>query len=209
MGETISVHLDPRDPAILADCATIHVEAIPNGFLPTFGSYFLRHLYDFIASSEKSFLVVAREDGSTLGFICGSFGAGSLYKSFAIRKLALVGVPMFLRLFRKGALKKVWEVVRYPTGEEHEGLPGSEILNFCVSGSSQGKGVGSRLFAESERQYRERGIPEIRIVTGSEQLSAQKFYERRGAELVGTLEVHDGHESRMYVYKIPESEGAK
>lgn len=204
MDEAITLHLNPRDSGTHAECAAIHSAVIPDGFLPTFGNYFLQHLYDFLSSSEKSFLVVAREGERTLGFICGSFGVGSLYKSFAVRKLALIGFPILFRLFRRGTLKKVWEVIRYPTGEEHDGLPGSEILNFCVSDNCQGKGVGSRLFAESITVYRKHGIEKIRIVTGSDQLSAQRFYEKMGAEFVDTLEVHNGQESRMYVYNVQE-----
>lgn len=202
MGERISILLNPRDRTILDDCATIHSLVIPGGFLPTFGRYFLRHLYDFFASSEKSFLIVARENDETLGFICGSYGVGSLYKSFVIRKAVFIGVPVCWKLLSRGTMRKVLEVVSYPVGEERDDLPGSEILNFCVSSECQGKGVGAQLFQESTKQFAKHGIGSIRIVTGSDQVSAQRFYEKMGATLVTTVQVHDGDDSLMYTYQI-------
>ena len=202
MSKTLSMLLNPRDHKILGDCADIHLQVIPDGFLPTFGRYFLLQLYDYLASSQKSFLIVSRVNDTTVGFICGSFGTGSLYRHFVIRKAALIGIPVLRRLFIRGTLRKIWEVVRYPAGEEKDDLPGSEILNFCVTRSSQGQGVGRSLFQALCDEYKRCGIQDIRIVTGSDQLAAQKFYEKEGARLRQKLQVHEGHVSLMYTLRI-------
>lgn len=202
MSQTLSTLRNPRDRKTLDDCADLHLQEIPGGFLPTFGRYFLRQLYDYLASSKGSFLIVAVEGNRTLGFICGSYGEGSLYKTFALRKGVLIGIPILMRLFRKGTLTKIREVISYPAGEEYDHLPGSEILNFCVSREAQGRGVGRRLFQELCEEYRRCDIDEIRIVTGSDQARAQRFYEHMGAQRKGELQVHDGHVSFVYTYTI-------
>ncbi len=202
MSEGVTVLRNPREKSILRDCADIHMREIPGGFLPTFGRQFLIHLYDYLASSDKSFLLVAVREEKALGFICGSYGVGGIYKGFALRKALIVGFPVVWNIVRNRALKRVIETLRYPAGEDDGQLPGSEILNFCVDGSTQGLGVGGRLFEALCDEYRDRGIEAIRIVTGSDQVSAQRFYEKRGAREVSRIQVHEGHDSLVFVYQL-------
>ena len=197
---------NPSDRALLRRCAEIHLREIPDGFLPTFGADFLTHLYDHIARSERSVLLVALVDGDVLGFICGSYGTGSLYKSFLVRKHLRILGPIARRLFAPGVLRRVWEILRYPTGVVANDLPGSEILNFCVSRSSQGRGIGRRLFRALCDEYRDRGISKVRIVTGAEQESARRFYESVGASPAAVIQVHNGVDSVVFVYEIDDSE---
>ncbi len=196
--------VNPSDRRILKDCADIHMQSIPDGFLPTFGATFLFHLYDYLASNDRSFLVVAISDGVTEGFICGSYGLGSLYRKFATRKFFSIIFPIGRHLLRKGVLKKTLEVLRYPTGSVHDELPGSEILNFCVAEGMQGKGVGKKLFSALCDEYSAKGIRKLRIVTGSEQKTAQWFYESKGAQLVSRVQIHGGDESLVYTYIVQE-----
>lgn len=193
---------NPREKSILLDCANIHIAEIPDGFLPTFGKRFLFHLYDYLASNERSFLVAAVRDGSVLGFICGTYGVGGIYKGFALRKGLIVGFSVLWNIARKRALKRVVETLTYPAGEDDGRLPGSEILNFCVDSDTQGAGIGSLLFDALCSEYRDRGIAAIRIVTGSDQISAQRFYEKRGARHVSQTQVHEGHDSLVFVYHL-------
>lgn len=196
------IEIGPADPDDFADCAEIHIRTIPNGFLPSFGQSFLRRLYEFLATSPRSFLIVARSGGNTCGFICGSYGTGSLYRSFALQKFPFIVGPIFKNLFVKGTIQKIWEVVRYPAGEVQGDLPGSEILNFCVCEKSQGKGVGRHLFTALCDEYRSKEIQSIRIVTGSDQITAQRFYDSVGATLASRVAVHGNHESLVYTYQI-------
>lgn len=202
MADLPEIKKNPRNKKVLSECARIHVELIPDGFLSTLGEYFLTQLYDYLASNQRSFLLVAQEDNTVLGFICGSYGTGSLYRGFALRKAVLIGFPLLLRLFKTGVLSRLIEVVRYPAGEVHQDAPGSEILNFCVVKDYQGKGIGGLLFEAMCSEYRDQGIEKIRIVTGSQQLSAQQFYEAKGARLLTGLQIHGGHDSLMYTYSI-------
>lgn len=79
-------------------------------------------------------------------------------------------------------------------------LPDPEILNFCVSSHAQRCGIGRRLFHAFCSELAQRGIPAVRIVTGAEQHSAQRFYESVGAVLVRETEIHAGQTSLVYVH---------
>ena len=72
MSEIVLTRVTPQaDPQIFADVARIHQATITGGFLSTLGPKFLVKLYETLASSENSFLIVAHRDGQVLGFIGG------------------------------------------------------------------------------------------------------------------------------------------
>lgn len=201
----ISMKRNPVNQDVSRMCAEIHMQEIPDGFLPTFGVGFLSHLYSHIATSDKSFLIVALRQGEVCGFICGSYGNGSLYKSFLARNFIKVAIPVAFRLFSPGVLTKIIEILKYPAGESMDDLPGSEILNFCVSGTCQGQGVGQMLFRALCEEFHDKGIARIRIVTGVNQVSAQNFYISAGAIKVADIQIHRNISSQIYIYTIEKS----
>lgn len=198
----VSLIRNPVDRHVSRMCAEIHMKEIPKGFLPTFGVGFLSHLYSYIAESDKSFLIVASTRGEVYGFISGTYGNGSLYKSFVVQKFFKVVIPIALRLLRPGAMSKIIEILKYPAGESMDDLPGSEILNFCVSGACQGQGVGQSLFRALCGEFHQKGIDRIRIVTGSNQASARRFYASAGATKAADINIHGNISSEIYVYTI-------
>lgn len=185
--------------------ADIHREAISEGFLSTLGQGFLVTLYQGLSDSPNSFVFATLDEGRMLGFIVGAMDTGSVYKEFMRR----AGVKAFVKLLPKlvsvARVKRVFETLLYPKSKKGDQLPEPEILNFCVRKEAQGKGVGSVLFRELCDEFRRRGVPAIRIVTGESQKSAQSFYEKHGAQLASQIEVHKDTKSRVYVFAISDS----
>jgi ribosomal protein S18 acetylase RimI-like enzyme len=203
---SVSTVTAPVDREISTMCARLHIQEIPNGFLPTFGVGVLSHLYQHIAESDKSFLIVASRGGKVCGFICGTYGTGSILKSFVFRKLLWIAVPVAIRLLKPGVLKRTVETIKFPVGEAAGEWPGSEILNFCVSRNHQGEGIGKLLFQASCDEFDRKDVSRISIVTGEDQISARRFYVSAGAVKVGDINVHGSICSQVYIYTIKESE---
>lgn len=198
------VQLDGEETQGLFDqVVQIHKEAIHEGFLSTLGPNFLTALYRTLASGDRSFLIVAKEEEVLLGFICGSENTGEVYRDFMKRAGVKAIFMMLPKLFSIKRVKRIIETLLYPKKQKKEELPEPEILNFCVKKDTQGKGVGGRLFNELLTEFRRRDIGQIRIVTGEAQESAQRFYEAKGAILVTSIEVHKGTASRVYTYEVP------
>lgn len=182
--------------------AKLHASEIQGGFLTSLGMPVLVRLYRAISRSPHAFILVAENEGQITGFLCASTSTKRVY-----RQVLLTAWPMLLpvlarKLLRWSTLRRCWETLRYPGEASGPGLPGAEILNFCVDGSRQGRGIGRALFTAMQEEYRRRGISQIRIVTGAGQQSAIRFYDKMGARLAGRLEVHANVESRMYVFTI-------
>lgn len=190
-------------PAVFGQLAAIHQQAIPGGFLSTFPPPVLARLYKAMARSDLTFVVVAESTSKVIGFTCGSFDTGGFYREF-LRKEAVAVLPMALKhLLSVDRLRRVAETLLYPARVSKTELPTAEILNFCVAQEARRLGLGALLFDGLTARFAAKGVHRIRIVTGSDQIDAHRFYTNRGARQVSQLEVHASHPSYIYVFDIP------
>lgn len=199
--EVVRAGTDSAD-LVFHQMAEIHREAISEGFLSSLGERFLTGLYRHLSGMENAFAFVAEEEGRVLGFIVGALDTGSVYRSYAQKGGLSAILTLAPKLLSPRRVARVMETVLYPGRKRNDGLPEPEILNFCVRSDQQGKGVGGALFQALCTEFARRGVGEIRIVTGEGQVSAQHFYEAKGAVFAMRTEVHRGTASRVYTYQI-------
>jgi ribosomal protein S18 acetylase RimI-like enzyme len=195
--------LDPAEPpATWGALAKLHASEIQGGFLTSLGTPVLARLYRAISRSPHAFVFVAEDAGQTVGFLCASTDTKRVYRRVVLTVWPTLLPVLARKLVRWSTVRRCWETLRYPGETADPNLPGAEILNFCVDGARQGRGIGRALFAAMQREYWRRGIRRIRIVTGAGQQSAIRFYDKMGAQPAGRLEVHANIESRVYVFTI-------
>lgn len=198
-----------RPPNFWRQIAHLHQQEIREGFLSTLSVEFLARLYAAVVRSDKLFLLAA-VDGSmdkVVAFICASTDTKSVLKQCIWQSGFRLIVPLLPRLLSGRTLAHLFESMRYASNGDAT-LPKAEILNFCVDGKSQGKGVGRRLFGSLISEFSRRGVHRIKIVTGESQVSAQLFYEAMQAYRVGTAEVHEGTKSVVFLYDINDTDRA-
>lgn len=189
---------DSGDQLLWNALARLHREEIAGGFLTSLGDPFLQGLYKALAQSPSAVLFVATVDDRPCGFILGTTGTSQVYRE-GLRRLPWSAIcRLAIKLVRFEVMRKAWETLCYPSRTSETQLPAAEILNFCVSSSSQGRGIGRQLFAHLMRELRMRGVDEVRIVTGASQTQAHRFYEKVGATLATTIEVHRDSDSLVY-----------
>ena len=191
-----------EDAQVFDQLAEVHRAEISEGFLSTLGPSFLRTLYQTLASSKSAFVLVSIEGNRVQGFIVGAMDTGAVYKEFFNRAGFKALRFLLPKLFSVARIKRICETLFYPKKKQSDSLPEPEILNFCVRSDLQSKGVGTQLFLSLCDEFRQRGVSQIRIVTGESQLSAQKFYEKKNARLAANIQVHKDSQSRVYVYDI-------
>jgi len=190
------------DASVFKQIIRIHKEEITEGFLSTFSDRFLFRLYRCIANSPYTFLFFAVKDDQVVGFIAGSINTKHFYRYFLLHE----GYKVFFSILKK-SLKiknfiKIFETLFYPRKSIGGNLSNSEILNFCVSHLFQRKNIGNELFTSLVEEFRNRGVDQIKIATGVDQLKAQAFYKRQGAKQYCKIAVHKGHDSLVFLYSI-------
>jgi ribosomal protein S18 acetylase RimI-like enzyme len=183
----------------------IHKKSISDGFLSSLNLSILIKLYRGFAKSKYAKLFVALDnENNILGFIVVSFATSKLYKEIIFQNFLLI-IPLLLpKMLRISFLLKIFETLLYPFKDKIVIGAESELLNFCVEYDSRGQGVGEKLFLRVRDVLKNRNINSLKIVTGKDQIAAQKFYEKHEAILSGTQEIHKGSAYLIYKYNITE-----
>lgn len=184
-------------PDTLRQVALLHAEAIDQGFLSSLGPRFLYELYRAIDAAPDAFLLVEERDGRVAGFIAGSSDLAAVRRRLLRRPLALLAAlaPVLLQP-RK--LAGVLEALR--AGASPAGLPRAELLSLAVARGYRGSGVADALYARLVTAFSRMGVPSFRIMVGAGLGAAHRFYRRMGAVPRGTIEVHRGQGSIIYVH---------
>lgn len=190
------------------ECAKIHSDVIPTGFLPKLGLDFLSSLYRGFSTSKYSFLVLAVENSRVVGFMAVSLNTKTFFKQYLLTQAFKDIFRIPISIFGKVFLGKVLEVLKYPfydkANQDHF-VSNSEIFNFCVIKGMQGRGVGQLLFSDAVIRLGDNGVDILKIVTGQSQVGAQRFYYKCGARLSHKIMVHQGEESLVFKYNLSES----
>lgn len=186
------------------EIARLHKKLIPEGNLSALPLKFLVSIYKSISKSKYSFLYVAKYKNQIVGFIAGSVNTKKVLRSFVISNFYRIDLffMVLLHSLKNHKTNQNKETLDYILKEKKSNLPKSEILNFCIDENFQGKGVSSLLFAELNKSFIKKGVKEYKIDTGGNQISAQKFYEKKGAKKVFIHELHKGIKSIIYTVEL-------
>lgn len=193
---------EDRGPACHRRVAELHVANLDQGFLSTLGVGFVSLMYEAIAASPDSVLLVEERDGEVVGFVSAGAGLGSVYRRMLRRPLALTRRLLPI-VFSVRKLLRVIEILRY--GRQRAGasaLPAAELLSIAVDPAYRGSGVAERLYARLVAEFARRGVDAFAITVGAALAPAHRFYRRMGAEPVGEVEVHRGEKSIVYVQRV-------
>ena len=191
----------PPRPAVVDDAtsiATLHMDRLPQAFLPTLGFRALRRLYRHLVRSDHAFVLVADDDDGVVGYVAVAEDTRRVYREFLRHDgviAAFVAAPAALR-----APRRVWETVRYGGRANHEGLPAAEILAIAVSERARGEGVARRLVDAALEELRHRQIDTARVVTATQNTRARRVYERAGFRRQRLIEVHRGVQQEVLVW---------
>ena len=187
------------EPADAPRLAELHASRIGEGFLSSLGVGFLTRLYRRITTAPDSFAYaeLERPGGAVVGFAAATESTGALYKSFALHDGIVAGAMAAPKLLR--SWRRVLETLRYP-GNEGADLPAAEILAVAVDAGAGGRGVGRRVVDAATALLAARGVDEVKVVTGSDNVAALKLYARCGFESRARIEVHEGTSSEVLVW---------
>lgn len=144
----------------------IHCDAFNGFFLASLGMRFLKFYYKCFVCSNETVIIVAEEDDRIHGFsastrICKGFNSRLIKNNllaFGILSLRLLATsPKSLIRLVNNLTKKSDSIC---DDEEY-----AELYSIGVGKSAQGKSVGKRLLAYSEKIMREEGVIRISLTT--------------------------------------------
>jgi len=196
------MQLDKADSPDYSLVARLHSECLPDGFLTQLGIPFLSFLYYNISQYPKGTVIVAREGTEVAGFVTGVGNTRNFYRYFIGNNFFRAAWLIFPALFKKGILFRIWKTVCCPQQGNKPDWPAAELFSLAVHPDYRGRGVAGQLFDGLVAHFRKNGINEFKIVAGAELARAQRFYEHKGCQRAGMIEVHGGSRSIVYTFNI-------
>ena len=185
---------------IYQDAASLHIASIPSGFLPTLGLKFLSLMYRCIDESASTVLITKYSDDQLVGFVTGSVGTSSLYRSMLSHPFVLV-FALFPVVFRIKKVRKIFSILSHSSGSVRASYPAPELLTICVNSSFRRQGIADELYFKLCNDFKSKSVNEFVIVVGKA-LDANQFYINQGASIVGELQVHAGTDSNVFIQRV-------
>ncbi len=183
------------------EISQIHLNEINFGFLSSLGESFLALMYECIDASDKSTLIVVKKNKKIIGFISGTYSIRSIYVQFLLRfyRLFIILWPL---IFSPSKLSKILEILFVSKKFKSSlNLPKSELLSLAISKTYQGEGFATSLYKKLIKFFLKEKIDQFKIIAGDSLKNAHKFYTHMGAKNIGTIEVHKGSSSTIFIQK--------
>ena len=182
-----SIEIRPAAREDLPAIAELHKRMISSGFLSTLGSGFLSFLYRAMLDSPECRVFVAVSEGDVVGFIAGARDTGRFYRQFIRRHFIEAAWRVLSSLLRRGALRRVYEILRYGDTEPRAA---AELLAMAVAPRARRRGVGLGLVRDLLHWAIQSGIGSMKGVVAVDNASATKLYKRSGFVDGRMVEVH-------------------
>jgi ribosomal protein S18 acetylase RimI-like enzyme len=165
--------------------------------LPSLGPGFLSRLYRALGSEDDAVALVAENGAGVVGFATGVVSVRSFYRRFYRRHGLASAVSALPYLVRPAVFCRALETARYPVGTDD--LPDSELLSIAVDDAYRAQGVGRLLAAELMQAMAAKGVADMKVVVGADNVGANRFYERLGFTFRKSIAVHDSSASNVWV----------
>ncbi|MBR4761803.1 MAG: GNAT family N-acetyltransferase [Clostridia bacterium] len=191
-----------NDKSAVGSIAELHKAAFPSFFLTQLGKPFLKTLYLGYLEDEKSGILVAEEDGKTVGFLAYSTDYPRFFKQLIKRhviRFALCSAkaaalhPSFVKRIL-GAFKKSGSV------EKPEDYV--ELASICTDPQNEKRGIATALVDKLKSMVDFDRFAYISLETDAEDnAAANNFYIKNGFVISRSYKTNEGRVMNEYIYK--------
>lgn len=181
--------IEPLNKRHVTAACLLHIEALPDGFLPMLGQDFLKILYHGMLEHGLGFGFVYTIDDKVVGFALASKDTSQLFREIVRKKWYLLAPAVFKKIIRAPSiLMKIFETLSYPSKGSNEG--DAELLVIAVDKDYRGKRIGSELISSLNDRFMRENINEYKVSVYSDNKNANEFYKSIGFRF--------GHSLSMY-----------
>lgn len=191
--------MNKKEKKVIDDVVTIHLNTFTGFFLTFMGRGFLKQMYSSYCEHTESGLLIAEDDGKTLGFLAYSSNFSGLYKFMLKTRLFPFAWYSAGAFFRKpsafihiiSAFLKPSEVLR---NEKYV-----ELSSIGVDPKFKSRGVGTILINQLKKQVDFEKYAYITLETDAlNNEAAIHFYEKNDFVRYRTYKTDEGREMCEY-----------
>jgi hypothetical protein len=189
----------------IATVAILYRRELPFSFLGSLDNEFLELLLTHIATNENGVIVLALDPDTkrVVGFDSVAVDMTRIYMSF-LRQHGLRAFFMLAsHILSLNRLRRMMETLFYPARRKAPpNLPKAEGLALAIDRSYRGTLLATMLHQKMVEELRQRGIPAYKAFSHVSFHRTHAFFKKLGAKQVGTMEMHKGEESLIFVFQV-------
>lgn len=164
----------------LSDVCRIHMEALPQSFLPMLGKHFLSVVYGTILECDLGFGFVYILDDEVAGFVLATQNSDKLFEKVIRKKWMILLKSVSINIMKKPLIIfKLAETALYP-GKTSD--ISAELLVIAVDEKYRGKKVGKSLIKNLDVEFADEMIYKYKVSVYSDNNKANNFYRSTGFE---------------------------
>jgi ribosomal protein S18 acetylase RimI-like enzyme len=186
--------------------ASLHKKGIFYGFISSLPLILIIQLYKALINKEIVF--VAKENDTIVGYISCSLNLKKFYKFFILKYGLVSFFYLFPKFFSVNFLKKFFETLSIPFKKNSNNtLPDDldlipELLSIVTDEQYEKMGIGTSLLHTLEAELKKLGFSSLKVVAGTNLVSANNFYKKNEFSLLFQKEIHQGVFSNVYIKEI-------
>lgn len=190
-----------EEKKIIDEIVTIHLNTFTGFFLTFMGRGFLKQMYQSYCDHEGSGLLVAEDNGKSIGFVAYSSNFSDLYKFMIKTRLVQFGWYSIGAFFRRPSafmhiIKAFWKPGEVKRKEKYV-----ELSSIGVDPDSKSKGIGSKLIDNLKKLVDFEKYAYITLETDAvNNEGAIRFYEKNGFVRERMFVTEEGR--KMYEYRF-------
>lgn len=190
-----------EEKKIIDEIVTIHLNTFTGFFLTFMGRGFLKQMYQSYCDHEGSGLLVAEDNGKSIGFVAYSSNFSDLYKFMIKTRLVQFGWYSIGAFFRRPSafmhiIKAFWKLGEVKRKEKYV-----ELSSIGVDPDSKSKGIGSMLIDNLKKLVDFEKYAYITLETDAvNNEGAIRFYEKNGFVRERMFVTEEGR--KMYEYRF-------
>lgn len=185
-----SYKVETMQPEWIAEVARIHMDALPNDFLPGLGFDFLNKVfYPATLNSEYAKVYTAIEDNHPLGFVIVTQNGSRLFRSIVMENIwKFVKIGFRTSFSSISQFKKNFEIL---TSSLKKGVleDYGEIYEIAVRPDCQGQGIGKKLVQASMDYLKQDDMPGIKIKTRKDNTAWVQYFLHQGWHLTQEIKL--------------------
>ncbi|HCS79095.1 TPA: hypothetical protein DIV55_05145 [Patescibacteria group bacterium] len=180
--------------------AYLHMQGMPDDFLPSFGNQFLRLIHEGMIQSPYSIPLGLFKNGELKGVIVGATNTQKLLSGIYLKLfLKLIPLVVYKIISQPTHLLFLWQTLVY-SSRKPSNIP-AELLVLTVDTKVRRKGYGTQLLKALKKEYRNAGIGNFIVGAAHKHKAANQFYQKTGGVWKKDFVMYD-HIWSLYEYSI-------
>ncbi len=180
--------------------AKLHLEGMPNDFLPGFGMKFLKNLHEVIINSPGVFSLGYYKNNLLIGILIASQNTPNLFRQILHHHFLKLLPSIITRLLlHPSIIKKLIQTYAYGLATQRTIL--AEIIILSVDHKFKRQGIASKLFEKLTELYIQNKIYKFLVSTTTENKEANAFYIKMGGKFTKSFAIY-GRVWNMYSFEI-------